>query len=243
MRAGFSRPSVAVATDTWYRQRALNDGSSALPGRENHHHLPSFHLRILLQLGEGFRVLLHAGEQVHAQMLVRHFAAAEAQRDLDLVAVVEEALHRPHLHVVIVIVDGRAHLDLLDLDDLLLLAGLVGLFLLFVFVFAVIHQLADGRLVLGRDFDHVEAFFLAQGQSLFQADFAIFVPVDADQEDGAGGDFVVDARSAFGRGRGVLLKTSGDYDSLLLQAEGSFRSGPTAWAQAKQRSVMDRRVS
>jgi hypothetical protein len=45
-----------------------------------------------------------------------------AQGDLDLVAFLEEPLHRAHLHVVIVIVDHRPQLDLLDLDDLLLLA-------------------------------------------------------------------------------------------------------------------------
>jgi len=41
------------------------------------------------------------------------------------------------------------------------------------------------------------------------------VAVIADQEDGAGGDFVVDARAILGGCLLVLLKTPGDYDSLL----------------------------
>src|SRR5471032_3214110 len=149
-------------------------------------------------------------------MLVCHFAASEAQSDLDLVTLVEEALHRPHLHVVIVIVDGGAHLDLLDLDDFLLLAGFVGFLLLFVFELAVIHQLADGRLVVGRDLDHVEAFFVAQSQRLVQADLAILMAVVSDQENGFGGDFVIDARAILGRRGGITLKTSRNYDSPLL---------------------------
>jgi hypothetical protein len=38
----------------------------------------------------------------------------------------------------------------------------------------------------------------------------------ADQQDCPGLDFVVDARAILGRRGGVTLKTSGDYDSLLL---------------------------
>jgi hypothetical protein len=115
-----------------------------------------------------------------------------------------------------VIVDGRAHLDLLDLDDLLLLAGLVGLFLLLVFELAVVHQLADRRLVVGRDFDDVKTLLVAQSESFVQADLAVLVAVVADQKNGFGGDFVVDARAILGRRGCVTLKTSGDYDSLLL---------------------------
>ena len=72
-----------------------------------------------------------------------HFAAAEAQRHLDLVAFLEEALHGAHLHLVIVIVDHRPQLDLLDLDDLLLLASFGRLLLRLVFVFAVIEDFGD----------------------------------------------------------------------------------------------------
>ena len=75
-------------------------------------------------------VFLDALQKIVAELLVGHFAAAEAQRHLDLVAFLEEPLHRAHLHVVVVLVDPGTDLDLLDLDDLLLLARL-GRFLLF----------------------------------------------------------------------------------------------------------------
>ena len=104
------------------------------------------------------------------------------------------------------VVDGRAHLDLLDLDDLLLLARFGGLFLLFVFVLAVVHQLDHGRLRFGRDFDQVEAFLLRDGAGFVDADLAVFVAVFSDQEDGAGEYLLIDAGPVLGRRRGGLLE-------------------------------------
>jgi hypothetical protein len=54
-----------------------------------------------------------------------------------------------HLHVIIVIVDVRTHLDLLDLLRLLALAGEVGLFLRLVPELADIEELATGGSALG----------------------------------------------------------------------------------------------
>jgi len=197
-----------------------------LPRRQHHHHLTAFHLRVLLDLGEDIDVLLDAVEQFHAQMLMRHFAAAEAQGHLHLVAFVEEALHRLHLRFVIVIVDGRAHLDFFELDDLLLLARFGGLLLLLVFVFAEIHQLDDGRLRLGRNLDQVEAFFLGDGAAFVDADLAVFVPVVPDQEDGAGKNLFIDAGAILRRRRGGLLETlRGGYDSLLLERRAAAPRG------------------
>jgi hypothetical protein len=132
-----------------------------------------------------------------------------------------------------VIVDGGAHLDLLDLDDLLLLAGFVGLFLLLVFVFAIVHQFANRRHLVGRYLDDIEAFFLAQGERLIQTDIAVFVAVVSDQENRLGGDVFVDAWAAFGRGFLVLLWASGYYDRLLWLAVRHH--APLApWTQAKR---------
>jgi len=56
-----------------------------------------------------------------------------------------------------VIVDHRAEFDLLDLDDLLLLAGFGLLFLFLESVFAVVQDLADRWYGVGRNLDQVEA--------------------------------------------------------------------------------------
>jgi len=80
---------------------------------------------------------------------VGHFAAAEPERHLDLVALFEEALHRAHLHLVIVVVDHRPEFDFLDLDDLLFLAGLGLLLLFLVLVLAEVEDLDDRRRGVG----------------------------------------------------------------------------------------------
>jgi len=73
--------------------------------REHHQHLTAFKSRECLDLGDFFDINLNALEQVHTKMLVRHFAPAKAQGDLNFVAVVDEFVHVPHLHVVIMRVD------------------------------------------------------------------------------------------------------------------------------------------
>ena len=130
-------------------------------------------------LGDRLGVGLDALQHLPAELLVRHLAAAEAQRDLDLVAFLEEALDGAHLHVVVVIVDARAHLDLFDLDDLLLLARLGGLLLLLVFVFAVVEDLGDRRIGVGRDLDQVEPGFVARASASAVVTTPTFWPVSS----------------------------------------------------------------
>src|SRR6478736_6964150 len=128
--------------------------------RQYHHDLAAFETRVLLDLGELGDVGLDLVEQLGADLLVRHFAAAIAQGDLDLVAFFEEPLHGAHLHFVIVVVDHRAELDLLDLDDLLPLAGFGGFFLRGILILPVVHDLADGRADVRRDLDQIHAGLL-----------------------------------------------------------------------------------
>lgn len=90
-----------------------------------------------------FHVGFYPQQNVKTQFLVRHFAAPESQSDFDLVAFVDELVHRPHLHVVVMLFDIRAELDFLDLDDLLFFPRFVLTLLRFILVFAVIQNLAD----------------------------------------------------------------------------------------------------
>ena len=52
------------------------------PRRQHHHHLATLEARFLLDLGKLGGVVPDAVEELGAQFLVRHFTAAEAQRDL-----------------------------------------------------------------------------------------------------------------------------------------------------------------
>ena len=86
-----------------------------------------------------------------------HFAAAEANGDLDLVAVVEETPGTTQLDLVVVDIDARAHLDFLDVDGLLFFARLGGLLLLLVLELAVVEDLAYRRVGVRRYLDQIEA--------------------------------------------------------------------------------------
>ena len=152
-----------------------------LAGCQNHDHLAAFELRFRLDLGDLGRLVANPLEKLHAEMLVRHFAATEAERQLDLVALFEEALDGLHLDLVIVVIDGGAHLDLFDLDDLLVLASLVGLLLGLIFEAAEIKDLADRRLGIRRDLDEVEACFLGSSQRILNRGDANILAVFTDQ--------------------------------------------------------------
>jgi hypothetical protein len=125
---------------------------------------------------------------------MRHFAAAEPQCYFDLVAFFEKSLHRPHFHVVIVIVDHRPQLDLFDLDDLLLLARFGRFLLRLIFVFAVIENFADRRNRIGCDLDQIEPGLLRHGNRCADLGDAFVASVLIDELDLADADLLVDTR-------------------------------------------------
>ena len=104
---------------------------------DHHHHLAAFQPRHGFDLAHFGDIRGHTVQQLKPQILVRHLTAAEAQGDLDLVTFAEEFKNRTHLHVIVMDIGSGAELDFLDLDDVLLLAGL-GLALL-----VLVFELAD----------------------------------------------------------------------------------------------------
>src|SRR5262249_4062186 len=118
-------------------------------------------------------------------------ATAEAQGDFDLVTVVEKALHRAHLHVVVMIIDARSHLDLFDFDDLLPLACLGGLFLLLVLEFAVVEHLGHGRTGVGGYLHQIEPRSHGSGEGVGNRHHANIVTILIDQPDFADPDVLV----------------------------------------------------
>jgi pimeloyl-ACP methyl ester carboxylesterase len=124
---------------------------------------------------------------------VIHFAPAEAQCYLDLVALFKETLGGAHFHFVIMIIDHRAKLDFLELDDLLLLARLGRFFLLLEFELPVVENLRDWRLCIRRDFDEIKTRFVSHGDGLSCGNDTDIDPVGADQPDFARFNTVVDA--------------------------------------------------
>ena len=163
--------------------------------RQHHGHLAPFHQGFGLDLGDRRGLGPHALQEPEADILVRHFAAAKAQRHLDLVAFVEETADRAHLHFVVVVVDARPQFDFLDLHHLLTLARLRGLFLLEKAVFAEIEDLADRRGRVGDDFDQVERGFFGEPLGVCEIDDAVIVSLGVNELNLYGANVAIGARA------------------------------------------------
>src|SRR6185312_1196342 len=108
-------------------------------------------------------------------------AAAEHDRHLDLVVVLEEALDVAFLGRIVVRRDLRPQLDFADVDLLLVLASLLLLLLLLVFVLRVVEQTGHRRLRTGRHLDQVEVGLLGAFECVVDLDDPELLAVGADQ--------------------------------------------------------------
>ena len=87
---------------------------------------------------------------------------------------------------------------------MLLLAGFGLTLLLFLFELAEIHDLADWRLGVGRDFHQIEPGFLGHLHRACGGDDADIFPICADQANLGRPDAIVDARAGFALRRGIV---------------------------------------
>ena len=110
---------------------------------EEHDHVAAFAFGRLLDLGWFLKILGHAPEQNLSKRGVLNLAAAENHGAFHFVASLEETLGLADSHVVIVLINFVSHLDLFNFGLVRFFLGFLGLFLLFEFVFAVIHDPAN----------------------------------------------------------------------------------------------------
>src|SRR3546814_1497535 len=119
-------------------------------------------------------------KHVQAELGMAHLAAAEAHGHLHLVAFAEEVEDLLHLHVEIMIVNVRTHLDLFDFLRLLALAREVRLFLRLIFELADVEEFAHRRIGVRRYFHQVEPDpgrseeHTSELQSLMRISYAVF---------------------------------------------------------------------
>jgi hypothetical protein len=176
----------------------------ALPWPDHHHHLAAFKLWHLLDLAGITDITGNPVQKLKPKLLVGHFPAAEPQRDLDLVAFLEEFHHRAHLDLIIMGIGSGAELDFLDLDDVLLLARFGLALLRLILVFAKIHDLADRRLGVGRDFDQIKSGFFGHLHGAGWCDHPDIFAISPNQADFGGTNAIIDAWSRFALRRGVV---------------------------------------
>ena len=175
----------------------LGHGLGLLLGRPEHHdHVAAVLLGGRLDGAQLEDVLGEALEQAEAQLGARLLATAEHDRHLDLVAALEEPLDVALLGAVVVRVDLRAELDLLDDRVDLVLARFASLHGRFVLVLAEVHELGDRRLGHRGHLDEVEVSLGGEAQRVFDADDADLLAVGANQPHFGNPDAVVDARLA-----------------------------------------------
>ena len=146
----------------------------------------------MLDLSNIDKLLTDAVHELSAELLVSHFASAEAQRDLGLVAVLKEALQAAQFRLEVVLIRGRTELDFLDLDDFLLGLGFLSLLLLLIAKLAVIHQTADRRDCVGRNLDQIHPCILSHAEGFGCADDPDLGAIDAGQSDFRNSDLTID---------------------------------------------------
>ena len=160
---------------------------------EDHDHVAAVLLGRGLDEAELLDVLAEALQQPEAQLGTRLLAPAEHDRDLDLVAGLEEPDDVALLRLVVVRVDLRPELHLLDDGEHLVLAALTGLLGRLVLELAVVHELADRRPRHRRDLDEVEVAVLGELEGLVDRHDADLLAGGTDQPDLGDADPVVDA--------------------------------------------------
>src|SRR4029077_21287586 len=167
--------------------------SCVLRRRENHDHVATVEKRLLLDCPELLHVLGEPHEQVPTTVRVQRVAPAEHDRDLYLGPLAEKAHHVPLLGLVVVDPDLRSELDLLDLDLLLVLAGLLRTLVLLVAVLRVVHDPRDGRIRSGRDLHEIEALAVCELERFLRREDPDLSALFVDETDALRADLLVDS--------------------------------------------------
>lgn len=137
---------------------------------DNHDHVPAVLLRLRLDKAKLLDVYRKPLEQLVAEFWPRLLATAEHDRHLDLVSLPQEPLDMALLGAVVMRVDLRPDLDLLDDRLRLVLARLPGLESRLVLELAEVHELADRRPCRRGDFNEIKVRLLGQPESIGNRD-------------------------------------------------------------------------
>jgi hypothetical protein len=112
------------------------------------------------------------------------------------------------------VINARAHLDFLDLNDLLLLARLGSLFLGLVFQTPQINDLANWRLGVGNNLDQIKPGFLGHRQGIVRGHNAHILAFGINQLDFGYANIAVGAGSVFLDGRRCAEGTANERELL-----------------------------
>ena len=131
-------------------------------------------------------------EQILTERRVCDLTAAEANRNLDLVAVPQETAGVLYFGVQVADIDIRGQANLFDLHDALIFARFLFALGLLETEFAIVHNFADGRLSLRGDLNQIHALFHGDILRLLDGDDAELFAVVVDQADFLVADLFID---------------------------------------------------
>ena len=160
------------------------------------------HLRRLFELGDWLQFLLQALDQLVAFVGVGVFAAAEDDGEDDFVFLGQELFGAVDLGHQVVVADFRADAELFVLA--VVRVAFVLPLLLLVLEFAVVHDAANGRLLLGRDFHEVEAKFAGTLKGVDRFQDAKLIPFVSNDANGRIADLFVDPLRLTVEGDGTI---------------------------------------
>ena len=161
---------------------------------DQHHHLPAFHPRELLDYPDFSQIRPDALEKTHAELLMRHFPAAEAQGYFALVSLEQETRKVSQLDLIIRIVGVGPKLDLFDLDLFQLQTGFVLLLCLAVLELAEIHDPAYRGLGSRRDLHKIDFRRFRSRHCITRSHDTNLLTVNTNQTNLGDGDFLVDSQ-------------------------------------------------
>ena len=162
-------------------------------GVQHHRHVATVLAGRRLDRGVLGHLLRDPLEDLAPDLRVRHLAAPEHDRELDLRSFAQEALDVLHLGFEVVPVDLGPELHLLDDDVGRPLARFLASLILFVLPLAEVHDPANRRISVRRNLDEVESLFACHRERLGKRLHPVLGAVAPDEQDLASANAIVDA--------------------------------------------------
>ena len=172
---------------------------------EDHHHVPAVEPGFRLDPGGSVELFGEAIEDPPAELRVPELTTPEHDRDLHLVAVVQELLNPASLGLEVTGPDLRAVLHLLDPGVAGLTSRLPGLLRLVELELPVVHDPAYGWVREGGDLDEIEVELAGDFERFGQGLDPQLLTFGIDQAHLSGADSVVDPDLAHGCGGDAAL--------------------------------------
>ena len=175
-------PTDPIYVGRFSRKEQRGFNTVRLARSQHHNHLPPFQLGHGFDFGDFLNIIADAVQHFHAEILVRHFAPAKPHGHFYLIAFIEEFVHIPHFHIIVMRVDIRTHFNFFDINCFLAFARFAGFFLFLIFQLAIIKDFANRRRGIWRNFHQIKPFFLGHSQCRVCINNALFFAISANQQ-------------------------------------------------------------